>query len=319
MVDVVSGSRATEATATTDDARGPTIKFMGTGMEDYSNFKVAAEFIIDFEETEAKKMKALVRMLGIDALHSLSASRPLAGYTTVAEYWRALDSTYSNGARRTQASGEFEALRQKGTSIQEFIVKFEKLTSILEISGTLRANMFKDKVNMGIRDRLVTSGLTDYGDLKTRAIEVAPMAEADFKRAQKQRDQSKDKKSKDNRDGKTRDDKGRYKPEKGKAAREGRETRKCYLCDMVGHLARDCRRSQGGAYYQQGPIEYEPSRAGTPQHEYIGGGRVYDRPGNWDVYRPQTWRVPPRGYPAASDERLKDSGRFEPAESVQEE
>jgi hypothetical protein len=316
MVEKTEGSRASMAPLT-DEPRGPTLRFLGTGLEDYEDFKVAAQFKIELEP-EDRQARTLVGMLGIDALKTLSGNRPAGGFTTVEEYWTALDGVYSNGAKESLASEEFESLRQKGTPINEFIVKFERLAGILGIEGTLKAQMFKDKLNNGIRNGIVTAGLRNYGDMKTRAVELAPIAEREFRRSQKQKEQVKAAKEKANKKGSGQDNKGRWKPEKGGMGR-GRPI-VCYNCNKPGHMARDCHSGGGAGYawtYNGGS-----GRAPTPQLEHYGGGRVYDvgPPQGWQVYQPQTWRMPPPGFRGPErGEELKDAGRFEPAESVQEE
>jgi hypothetical protein len=319
MVEKTEGSRANMAPLA-DDPKGPTIRFLGTGLEDYEDFKIAAQFKVELEP-EDRQAKALVGMLGIDALKTLSGNRPAGGFTTIDEYWTALDGVYSNGAKESLASEEFEALRQKGTPINEFIVKFERLTGILEIEGTLKAQMFKDKLNNGIRNGIVTAGLRSYGDMKTRAIELAPIAEREYKRSLKQREQLKATKEKaKEKKGADRDNKGRWRPEKGGMGR-GRSIT-CYNCNKTGHMARDCHSGQGGGAGYAWTYYGGPSRAPTPQLEYYGGGRAYETgpPQGWQVYQPQVWRMPPPGTRGPErGEELKDAGRFEPAESVQEE
>jgi len=304
-----------------ENGRSSTIKFEGDRSEGYQDFKIAAKLEIAFEDTEKAKMKLLLKMLGIAARNTLVANEPTETYSTVAQYWAALDGTYADGTRSHRAQRELEDLKQKGTPVSEFVVKFDQLCGHAGVTGTLKARMFLNKLNAGIKDRLESAGLTDYQEMKERALIVEPHAERDFKKSQKQRDENKSRKEKTSKGGKPRDGQGRYKPEKGGANREsGRETRACYLCGLVGHLARNCRRGEhGGAGYA---IQYEPSRAPTPQHEYAHGGRAqqWGPPQGWNVYQPATWRVPPQGYEhPPHDERLKDAGRFESADSVQEE
>ncbi|HVI78701.1 MAG TPA: hypothetical protein VM715_11180, partial [Candidatus Acidoferrum sp.] len=106
----------------------------------------------------------------------------------------------------------------------------EQLCSQAGVTGTLRARLYRDKVVPGIGDRLRTSGITDYQEMKERASIVAPDANREYQRYLKGKG-IKDKTHK-------RDNQGRF---QGKAANIDPGNKiNCWNCNKPGHVVHQC-------------------------------------------------------------------------------
>jgi len=207
-------------TTTTEKESQPSIKFEGKSSEGYEDFKIGAKLELAFEDSDLKKRKMLVKMLGIPARRNLVANEPDMGYLAIADYWQALDATYADGSQQARAAAALEPLKQGSTPIGEFIVKFDELCGNANVTGTVRTSMFINKLNKGLQDRLITTGLTDYQELKSRAQLLAPFVEQEYRRYQKTKDTMRETKQSKGRGrgGPYRDQQGRYQPQQ---ARDG--------------------------------------------------------------------------------------------------
>jgi len=226
-----------------NDTRRPTIQFHGEPDENYAEFKDAAEFELSLGE-ESSELRTLTQMLGIKPRVSLNANKPSGGrFTTAAQIWTVLDSTYGDNARGDRAASELEKLRQGKTPLAEFNYKFETLCAQAGVTGSLRARLYRDKVVPGIGDRLRTAGISDFQEMKERASIVAQDAERDYKRQNAQFEKK----------GKGRDGKGRFKAMDADATNLDQRDLVCYNCNKKGHISYNCSEPKRAGRGPRGP------------------------------------------------------------------
>lgn len=200
------------------------LRFHGEPEENYAEFKAAAQFELSLIDSD-KRLTGLNRMLGIKPKVALSHNIPLSGsFTTPAEIWAVLDSTFANEAEAEQAAAELESFKQRSLSLPEFNYRFETLCGKAGVTGTFKAQMYQNKLVSGLADRVRTSGASTYAAMKKQAAISAPDANRDYQRSLKEREKKK-----------ARNDKGTT----GRNAKFDKPIT-CWNCEKEGHISAKC-------------------------------------------------------------------------------
>lgn len=210
-----------EALEKKESSHGTKIMFHGLPHENYAEFKLAAELETMLEDDDKKKTRLLLSMLGIKPKSIIAVNKPPRGTSLDEEWiWTHLDATYGDSARAERATDELEGLRYKGGPLPEFNHLFDMLCSQAGVTGELQARMYRNKMTVGIKDRLLVSRATTLKEMKEQASLFAPAAERDFKRQQAQKPR---------------------KPEvKGRATRLDERDLECWNCSKKGHISTHC-------------------------------------------------------------------------------
>src|SRR3954447_12226933 len=94
------------------------LRFEGKPGEDFARFRRAAEYQLD-DVIEAKRPRALNKMLGERAINALANARPQDGYTTMTQRWTALSQAFGSNNRAMQAAMQYSDFKRKGLPLDE--------------------------------------------------------------------------------------------------------------------------------------------------------------------------------------------------------
>jgi len=201
------------------------LRFEGKPGEDFARFRRAAEYQLD-DVADAKKPRALNKMLGERAINALANARPQDGYTTMIQRWTALSQAFGSNNRAMQAAMQYSDFKRKGLPLDEFIDMFDTYTSALDLSEAQKARDFIAKQTEGMKTKLLLTGKTSYADLKDMAWLLDDSVQKEYQRNKKLREATQGKPQ-----GR------RY---EGRATRLGERDIECWNCHKKGHISLNC-------------------------------------------------------------------------------
>jgi len=216
-----STSSGKRAVSNKMDKLGKTKVFFDGGTpEEFNQFKRAAKALLLDVATASQEVE-LKRLLGNKPLGASYGSRT-TNFGSAAAAWADLDARWG-GKTRERARDELDNFKQRSTNIEEYIERFQLLVGEAEIDSDEAARTFRNRVNPGMRQALLTNGAVGYNNMLEVARTLAPGVEKEFQRRQ---GKGKFKREKANKFGQP---KGEFKGE-------------CWECHEKGHRSNQCPR-----------------------------------------------------------------------------